>query len=69
MDSSASRDAQALVDEHARRVRFRAAPPPSATTLPAAYEVQRNYVALLQRDAGAIAGYKIGLTSPRMQAA
>jgi 2-oxo-3-hexenedioate decarboxylase/2-keto-4-pentenoate hydratase len=34
----------------------------------AAYDVQGHYVALLQRDAGAVVGYKIGLTSPRMQA-
>ncbi len=66
--SSAERDAQALYDEHAGRSRFRSAPPPSAVTLAAAYDVQRAYVALLQRDAGALAGYKIGLTSPRMQA-
>jgi 2-keto-4-pentenoate hydratase len=66
--SSIERDARALYDEHARRVRFAAAAPPSATTLSAAYDVQRAHVALLQRDAGAPVGYKIGLTSPRMQA-
>lgn len=65
---SAERDAQALYDEHAQRMRFRSAPPPSAVTLSAAYDVQRAYVALLQRDAGALVGYKIGLTSARMQA-
>ena len=66
--SSAERDARVLYDEHARRVRFQAAPPLSATTLAAAYDVQRAYVALLERDAGALVGYKIGLTSARMQA-
>ena len=65
---SVERDAQALYDEHARRTRFRSAPPPSATTVRAAYDVQRAYVGLLRRDHGAVVGYKIGLTSPRMQA-
>lgn len=65
---SAERDAHALYEEHIGRKRFRAAPPPSATTVQAAYDVQRAYVALLSRDAGAVVGYKIGLTSPRMQA-
>ena len=67
-NTSVERDAHALYDEHARRTRFRSAPPPSATTVRAAYDVQRAYVALLRRDAGAVVGYKIGLTSPRMQA-
>ena len=40
-------DARALFAQHAARVRFEPAPPPSATTLRAAYEVQRRYVALL----------------------
>jgi 2-keto-4-pentenoate hydratase len=60
-------DARALFEQHAARTRFEPAPPVSATTLAAAYEVQRRYVALLVRDAGAIVGHKIGLTSPRMQ--
>ena len=61
-------DALALVQQHAAKTRFQAAPPVSATTVQAAYDVQRRYVALLQRDAGAVVGYKIGLTSARMQA-
>jgi 2-keto-4-pentenoate hydratase len=60
-------DALALVQQHATKARFQAAPPASATTVQAAYDVQRRYVALLQRDAGAVVGYKIGLTSARMQ--
>jgi len=61
-------DALDLLQQHAANLRFQAAPPVSATTVPAAYDVQGHYVALLQRDAGAVVGYKIGLTSPRMQA-
>lgn len=62
------RDAHELYRQHAERLRFQATPPSSASTVQAAYDVQRAYVALLQRDAGAVVGYKIGLTSPRMQA-
>jgi 2-keto-4-pentenoate hydratase len=65
---SAESDAHELLRQHAAGMRFQGVPPPSATTLPAAYDVQRAHVALLQRDAGAPVGYKIGLTSPRMQA-
>jgi 2-keto-4-pentenoate hydratase len=61
-------DAVELLRQHAAHTPFQPAPPPSATTLPAAYDVQRAYVALLARDAGATVGYKIGLTSARMQA-
>lgn len=61
-------DALALFQQHAARTRFQVTPPLSAPTLQAAYDVQARYVALLQRDAGAVVGYKIGLTSPRMQA-
>jgi 2-keto-4-pentenoate hydratase len=60
-------DARALLQQHAARERFQAAPPASATTLRAAYEVQRRYVALLVPEAGTVVGHKIGLTSPRMQ--
>jgi 2-keto-4-pentenoate hydratase len=60
-------DARDLFQQHAANTRFQAAPPVSATTVQAAYDVQGHYVALLQRDAGAVVGYKIGLTSPRMQ--
>ena len=61
-------DALNLIQQHAAHIRFQVAPPVSATTVQAAYDVQRHYVALLQRDAGAVVGYKIGLTSLRMQA-
>ncbi|HEU5295793.1 MAG TPA: fumarylacetoacetate hydrolase family protein [Burkholderiaceae bacterium] len=61
-------DAQTLLKQHAAKVRFAAAPPPSATTLSAAYDVQDAFVALMLAREGPVAGYKIGLTSPRMQA-
>jgi 2-keto-4-pentenoate hydratase len=61
-------DALDLFQQHAAGTRFQPAPPLSATTVQAAYDVQGQYVAMLQRDAGAVVGYKIGLTSPRMQA-
>jgi 2-keto-4-pentenoate hydratase len=61
-------DASKLFEQHAAKIRFQPAPPLSATTLQAAYDVQHEYVTLLARDAGPIVGYKIGLTSPRMQA-
>jgi 2-keto-4-pentenoate hydratase len=66
--SQTQADALALFEQHAAKTRFQAPPPRSATTLQAAYDVQREYVALLARDAGATVGYKIGLTSARMQA-
>lgn len=63
-----ARDALELHRQHAAGVRFQSAPPPSAGTVQAAYDVQRRFVTLLEREAGAPVGYKIGLTSPRMQA-
>jgi 2-keto-4-pentenoate hydratase len=61
-------DAQSLLQQHASHARFDAAPPPSATTLSAAYDVQDAFVALMLPREGPVAGYKIGLTSKRMQA-
>lgn len=61
-------DAQTLLEQHAAHARFQAAPPPSATTLPAAYDVQDAFVALMLPREGPAVGYKIGLTSKRMQA-
>jgi len=66
--SQTEADALDLFQQHAARTRFRPAPPLSAATVQAAYDVQGHYVALLQRDAGVVVGYKIGLTSQRMQA-
>lgn len=62
--------AKSLTDEHARGVKFRSiAAAFHIGDLDAAYAVQREYVRLQMqtRDVGAV-GYKIGLTSPRMQA-
>jgi 2-keto-4-pentenoate hydratase len=69
MKDGAIRAAEALMDEHARRVPFR----PFAATLGIArvddaYAVQREYVRrqMQARNTKAL-GYKIGLTSKRMQ--
>jgi 2-keto-4-pentenoate hydratase len=62
--------AQALMAEHANRVQYRSfAAAHAITTIDDAYAVQREYVRLQMqaRNTGA-AGYKIGLTTPRMQA-
>ncbi len=61
--------ARTLAAEHAAGAPFR----PFAVSggidgLPAAYRVQDAFVRLLRADGAAVAGYKIGLTSPRMQA-
>ena len=61
-------DARSLFDQHAAKLRFEAAPPSAATTLSTAYDVQDAFVALMRPREGPVAGYKIGLTSPRMQA-
>jgi 2-keto-4-pentenoate hydratase len=70
VDERVVRAAEALMDEHGRRAKFW--PFASAfriANLEAAYGVQREYVRLQMqsRRVGAV-GYKIGLTSPRMQA-
>lgn len=60
--------ARGLLKEHAVRHDFHPlAPASGVTNLDAAYEVQRLLVNMLSREAGACAGYKIGLTSRRMQ--
>ena len=67
---AALRAAEALMREHRDGVKFR----PFASAfqigdLGAAYAVQREYVRLqMQTLRGGAVGYKIGLTSPRMQA-
>src|ERR1700733_11709844 len=69
-DDLAARAALMLVDEHSRGVRFR----PFATEFGiadtiAAYAVQDEYVRLQKEKRRVVAkGYKIGLTSTRMQA-
>lgn len=60
--------ARLLAEEHATGKRFHPLGPDSGVTdLASAYAVQRRFVALMSETAGATAGYKIGLTSARMQ--
>jgi 2-keto-4-pentenoate hydratase len=70
MTQSAIACAQALMTEHANRVQYRPfAAAKGITTVDDAYAVQREYVRLqIQARNTAMAGYKIGLTTPRMQA-
>lgn len=57
-----------LVREHAAGTKFHPmGPETGVTNLAAAYGVQRRFVELMSETAGAPAGYKIGLTSARMQ--
>ena len=60
--------AQLLMREHASGTRYHPlSPETGVTNLEAAYAVQRRYVELMIPAAGSPAGYKIGLTSARMQ--
>ncbi len=57
-----------LLDEHRNGTRFHnLGPQCGVSDLASAYAVQREYVALMRPSQGAAAGYKIGLTSQRMQ--
>jgi 2-keto-4-pentenoate hydratase len=56
--------AQMLMREHAAGTKFH---PMGLADLAAAYGVQGRFVQLMGEAAGAVAGYKIGLTSARMQ--
>ncbi len=70
MDDNVTRAAAALMDEHGSKAKFHSlAPAFGIADLDAAYAVQRDYVRRQQqsRQVGAV-GYKVGLTSPRMQA-
>jgi 2-keto-4-pentenoate hydratase len=68
-NSATVRAAEMLMDEHSRRAQFR--PFASAfeiTDTRAAYSVQREFVRLqMNNRCTAAKGYKVGLTSPRMQ--
>ena len=67
-DLPAERAARRLLDSHERRERF--APLASELaprTSEEAYAIQDCYVALRAEERGAIAGYKIALSSPEMQ--
>jgi 2-keto-4-pentenoate hydratase len=57
-----------LEEAHRRRERFEALPPALAPkSAEDAYAIQDEFVARLARTRGAIAGYKIALSSPEMQ--
>jgi 2-keto-4-pentenoate hydratase len=61
--------AEQLLDEHLRAERFHLLPDLSSDAVDDAYGVQQEYVRLRQRDRpSGVAGYKIGMTSPAMQA-
>jgi 2-keto-4-pentenoate hydratase len=67
-DLPAERAARRLFDAHERRERFAPLPPELAPRTPEeAYAIQDCYVALRAEERGAIAGYKIALSSPEMQ--
>jgi 2-keto-4-pentenoate hydratase len=70
MDANAGQIAEMLMREHAGGTTFQPfAAPCGITTADEAYVVQREYVRLLVQSRGTkAAGYKIGLTTPRMQA-
>jgi 2-keto-4-pentenoate hydratase len=60
--------ARALFDAHERRERFAPLPPHLAPrTISDAHAIQEAFVALRADKLGAIAGYKIALTSPQMR--
>src|SRR5678809_1157132 len=66
--STARRAARALLDAHERRDRFAPLPPELAPgTAEQAYAIQDAFVALRSDRLGAIAGYKIALSSAEMQ--
>jgi 2-keto-4-pentenoate hydratase len=60
--------ARDLLAQHERGDRFRSFAEGSVATLDDAYGVQRRFVSLLENSRGSPVGYKIGLTSARMQA-
>lgn len=70
MESHAARAAaEWLLAEHQAGRRFKTLGPPAApATISDAYDIQDSYVALLRRENGEPAGYKVGLTSAAMQA-
>ena len=61
--------AHELLRQHLAREASRPLPGLARTDVVAAYAIQRDFVKLLRAESGAAAvGYKIGLTSVRMQA-
>jgi 2-keto-4-pentenoate hydratase len=70
MGADAGKAAETLMREHSEGVTYKPfAAAHDITTAEDAYAVQREYVRLLMQSRGTkAAGYKIGLTTPRMQA-
>ena len=67
-DIAAGRAAETLLAEHTANTKFKPFDPPDApATIPDAYDIQQNYVALLRDRHGEAVGYKVGLTSDAMQ--
>lgn len=68
-DVAAQRAGEWLLAEHRSGHRFTTLVPPAApASIVDAYDIQDKYVALLRRENGEPAGYKVGLTSAAMQA-
>jgi len=68
-DIAAQGAAEWLLAEHRAGRRFTTfAPPAAPAAIADAYDIQDKYVALLRRENGEPAGYKVGLTSATMQA-
>ncbi len=68
-DIAARSAAEKLLAEHKANLRFKTlGPPDGPAAIADAYDIQDNYVGLLQREHGDAVGYKVGLTSATMQA-
>jgi len=68
-DAAAQRAAENLLAAHRANLPFkRLGPPDRPAAIADAYDIQEKYVALLRREHGEVAGYKVGLTSAAMQA-
>lgn len=67
-EAAARRAAQALLNEHKAGTPFKAFDAGvGLNSIPDAYDIQDQYVALLRAEHGELAGYKVGLTSKAMQ--
>ena len=68
-EAKARHAAETLFNEHKAGVKFKPFDASSGlSTISDAYDIQDKYVALLARENGEPAGYKVGLTSATMQA-
>src|SRR6478735_6143970 len=67
-ETKARRAAEALLSEHKAGVKFKTLDPGTGlASMPDAYDIQDQYVALLRAEHGNTIGYKVGLTSKTMQ--